>query len=224
MFQISNAEPFFSRDLIDRLPDAVFCLGAEAEFLYLNDSACRQLEYSRQELLSMRLPDIDRDFSQKTWLEQWQSLKQQNSLVVQSRHQTRSGKLLLLELTLTYVKDRDREFSCVFVRRVQQRQPTQEIFQLKQTQSQLAKTLSLVHGTLDSAAYGTIAVSYEGEVLSHNQKFLEMWKIPDSLVLSKDSEECRNFFDCQLENPEVFRRSVWEVERESELKPTTFWI
>ena len=91
-----------------------------------------------------------------------------------------------------------------------------EISQLKETESQLAKTLSLMRGTLDSTAYGTIAVSYEGEVLSHNQKFLEMWKIPDSLVLSKDSESCQNFFDRQLKNPEVFHRSVWEVSRESE--------
>ena len=225
-------EPFFSRYLVNQLPDAVFCLGPDARFLYLNDAACRQLEYSSQELLSMRLSDIDPDFSQKTWLEQWQSLKQQNCLVVKSRYRTRSGKLLPVELTLTYVKDQDRDFSCIFVRRIQQTQPAQnansldrngsinnlhqEISQLKETELQLAKNLSLVRGTLNSTAYGTIAVSYKGEVLSHNQKFLEMWKIPESLTLSKDSEECQNFFAGQLKNPEVFRRSVWEVSRESE--------
>jgi signal transduction histidine kinase len=88
--------------------------------------------------------------------------------------------------------------------------------QLKETEAQLTKTLSLVRGILDSTAYGTIAVSYEGEVISRNKKFLEMWKIPDWLVLSKDSEECQNFFESQLKNPEVFRRSVWQISRESE--------
>ena len=225
-------EPFFSRYLVNQLPDAVFCLGPDARFLYLNDAACRQLEYSSQELLSMRLSDIDPDFSQKTWLEQWQSLKQRNYLAVKSRYRTRSGKLLPVEVSLSYVKDRDRDFSCVIVRRVQQAQSTQdknsldrngsinnlrqEISQLKETELQLAKTLSLVRGTLNSTAYGTVAVSYKGEVLSYNQKFLEMWKIPESLTLSKDSEECQNFFAGQLKNPEVFRRSVWEVSRESE--------
>lgn len=230
--KLIEEEPFFFKYLVERFPDAVFCLGSDACFLYLNDAACRQLEYSRQELLSMRLADIDLDFSQETWLKQWQYLKQQNSLVVESRHRTRSGKFLPVELTLTYVEDRDRDFSCVVVRKVEETQLIQnansidrnisinnlhqEISQLKQTESQLAKTLSLVRGTLDSVAYGTIAVSYEGEVLSHNRKFLEMWKIPDSLILSKDSEECQNFFDRQLKNPEIFRRSVWEVSRESE--------
>ncbi|MGL5835253.1 MAG: ATP-binding protein [Waterburya sp.] len=94
--------------------------------------------------------------------------------------------------------------------------PHQEISQLKKTEAQLAKTLSLVRGTLESAAYGIVAVSYEGEILNRNQKFLEMWRIPDSLTLSKDSEECQNFFARQLKNPEVFSRSVWEISRESE--------
>ena len=93
---------------------------------------------------------------------------------------------------------------------------TQEISQLKETEFRLAKALSLVRGTLDSAAYGIVAVSCEGEVLSHNQKFLKMWKIPDSLVLSKDSESCQNFFARQLKNPKIFRSSVWEISRESE--------
>ena len=224
-------KPFFSRYLVNQLPNAVFCLGSDACFLYLNDAACHQLEYSRQELLSMKLSDIDSDFSQKTWLEQWQFLRQQNSLVIKSRYRTRNGKLLLLELTFTYVNDRDSEFSCVFVRPVEEKQSIQdanslarngnindlyqEISQLKQKEFQLVKTLTLLRGTLDSTAYGTVAVSCEGEVFSHNQKFLEMWKIPDSLVLSK-SEECQNFFAQQLKNPEVFHHSVWEVERESE--------
>ena len=229
--KLLEEELFFSKYLVNQLPNAVFCLGSDARFLYVNDAACGQLEYSRQELLSMSLQDIDPDFSQKTWSEQWQSLRQQNSLIIKSRHRTRSGKLLVLRLTLTYIKDRDKDFSCVFVRRVEERQPTsdtsldrngsinnlyQEISQLKETESQLAKTLSLLRGTLDSTAYGTVAVSYEGEVLSYNQKFLELWKIPDSLVLSKDSQECQNFFNRQLKNPEVFNRSVWEVSRESE--------
>ena len=280
-------EVFFSSYLINQFPDAVFCLDADARFLYLNDAACHQLEYSRQELLSMSLPDIDPDFSQNNWSEQWHSLKQQNSLVVQSQYRTRSDKLLPVELTLTYVKDRDRDFCCVFVRTEEETKPSQrlsdvrrvlplkngqtppdaerystrvqpplgqrdtpgnadrdttessvsvdrnasssnstnsngsinnlyqEISELRETEAQLAETLSLMRGTLDSTAYGTIAVSYQGEVLSYNQKFIEMWNIPDSLILSK-SEECQNFFACQLKDPKVFDSSVWEVSRKSE--------
>lgn len=232
--KLREQESFFSRCLANQLSDAVFCIGADACFLYLNDSTCRQLEYSRQELLSMKLSDIEPDFSPQNWSVRWQFLSQQNSLVIKSRHRTRSGKFLLVELTYKYVKDQEKDFCCVFVRRVEETETKpdqstnqldckssiksiyQEISRLKESEAQTAKALFLLCETLDSTAYATIAVSYEGEVLSYNQKFLEMWKIPHSLVLSKDSEECRNFFDCQLENPEVFHRSVWEISRETE--------
>ena len=234
--ELREKELFFSQHLVNQFPGAVFCLDSDARFLHLNNVACHQLEYSCQELLSMRLSDIDPSFQGKKWSEQWQSLSQQGSLVIEAQYQTKSGKLLSLELTLIYVNEQDQEFSCAFVRRAEETEAErnitqniaqfdryssidnlyQEISQLKETETQLEKTLSLMQGTLDSAAYGTIAVSYGGEVLSRNQKFLEMWKIPDSLVLSQNSEECQDFFARQLKNPEVFRRSVWEISRESD--------
>ena len=230
--KLQEEELFFSTCLVNQLSDPFFCLGSDACFLYLNDSTCRQLEYSRQELLSMRLSDIDSNFQQKNWSGQWQSLKQQGSLVVKFRYQTKSGKFLSVKLNLVYVKKGDREFCCAFVRQAEKTKPGrnvnhvnqninqfdlyQEISQLKATEIQLEKTLSLVNGVLDSAAYGIFAVSHEGEVPIRNQKFLEMWKIPNSLALLRNSPECQNFFARQLENPEVFRRSVWEVDRKSE--------
>ena len=227
-------ESFFSGYLINQLPDAVFWLSSDARLLYVNDATCDLLEYSRQELLSMKLSEVDLNFWQKTWLEQWRSLHQQNSLAVKSQYRTKSGKLFSVELTFVYVQGQDRECIYAFVRKVEEKKLTpnanlldrngsienltREISQLKETKSRLAEDLSLVRGTLDSAGYGIIAVNYKGEVLSHNQKFLEMWKIPDSLVLSKESEPCQNFFARQLKNPEVFRRSVWEVSRESAIE------
>ena len=252
-------EPFFFKYPIEQLPDAVFCLGADARFFYLNNAACEKLEYSRRELLSMTLRDIDPNFSLESWSKQWQELSQKGSLEVKSQYRTKSGKYLLVEFTLIYVKEGDREFGCAFAHRAEasksiyrlsqfplekqygvgeqdlrKTQPTvtigenaiqfdsngniknltREISQLREAEAQLTKTLSLVRGTLDSAAYGIIAVSYEGEVISYNRQFIQMWEIPDSLVLSNDSE-CQNFFARQLKNPEIFRRSVWEISRES---------
>ena len=224
----------FSSFIVNQLTDAVFCVGQDARFLFLNEATCCLLEHSRQELLSMTLQDIDLNFSQSAWLEQWQSLKQQGSLVVRTQYRARNDQFLV-EVNFAYTKDREREYGCVVVRKLeetpevsQESAPmelngngsrsklSQEISQLKETEAQLAKSLSLVRGTLDSTAYGIIAVSYEGEVLSYNQRFVEMWEIPDSLVLAKDSQECQNFFDSKLKKPKIFRRSVWEVSRDSD--------
>ena len=77
-------ELLFSKYIVNQLSNAVFCLALDARFLYLNNAACDRFEYFLQELLSMRLSDIDINFSPKTLLERWQFLRQQNFLVVKS--------------------------------------------------------------------------------------------------------------------------------------------
>ena len=216
---------------IDWLADPLFCVDSNARFLYLNNAACCQFEYTRQELLTMKLSSIDPNFLWSKWSKQWQSLSQQGNLVTEFQYRTKSGKLLSVDLTFTYVKETNREFGCALMSLPEKIESDrklnlpdsngstdslyQEIAQLKETEAQLEKNLSLVRGTLDSTAFGTIAVSSQGEVLSYNQKFVEMWNIPDSLALGK-SDECQDFFNRQLKNPEVFYPSVWQVSRESE--------
>src|SRR6266545_3003116 len=66
----------FLKHSIDRAPDAAFCVGADGRFLYVNDSVCSSLGYSRDELLSMTLRDIDTYFSADGWPERWDFTKQ----------------------------------------------------------------------------------------------------------------------------------------------------
>ncbi|BDI14243.1 hypothetical protein ANSO36C_00450 [Nostoc cf. commune SO-36] len=54
-----EVEMNFAHFLINHAVDAAFCLGASAQFLYVNDAACLMTGYSREELLSMRLHDIE---------------------------------------------------------------------------------------------------------------------------------------------------------------------
>ena len=224
------SEESWSQLFVNHINVAAFCVGADARFLYANPVACKLLGYSQQELMARTLQDVDLDFSE--WTQRWRSLKQQGSLDFESRYRTKQKDILPVRVALTYVKNQEQEFGCAMIHKLEkemlpsiQADPAQfdgnmsvshlyqEIAQLKQTEAQLGESLSLVRGTLDSAAYGIIAVSFEGEVLNTNQKFREMWQIPDSMVLAK--QECQNFFKNKLKNPDAFCRSVWES-RESE--------
>lgn len=46
------------RAVVRHLPDAVFMADAQSRILNVNDAACTQLGYTREELCSMRLPDM----------------------------------------------------------------------------------------------------------------------------------------------------------------------
>ncbi|MEJ6483129.1 scytonemin biosynthesis sensor histidine kinase [Nostoc punctiforme UO1] len=222
----------FAHFLINQAVDAAFCLGENAQFLYVNDATCRMTEYSREELLSMRLQDIDIDFS----LHNWSNINSEGSLILKSRYRTKGGRIFLVEISISYVKQQDIEFGCAFVREISDEivelsvqkwtdglrdakdNLQQEFSQLKSKEIELEASLSLLRSTLESTAIGIVAVNSEGDILSLNQKFVDMWQIPDSLILSKKCPRCKAFFENQLKDPQAFNRLIWEVSSQSDFE------
>jgi PAS domain S-box-containing protein len=222
----------FAHFLINQAVDAAFCLGANAEFLYVNDATCRMMEYSREELLSMTLHDVDVDFS----IHNWSELKSQNSITFKSRYRTKGGRIFLVEISLTYVEHQGKKFGCAFaydkseevVELSMQKWADelsgtkenlqQEVSKLRIKEAELETSLSLLHSTLESTAIGIVAVNFEGDILSLNQRFMDMWQIPESLMLSKKCPQCRAFFESQLKDPEAFFRLIWEVSSQSDFE------
>lgn len=222
----------FAHFLINHAVDAAFCLGANAQFLYVNDATCLMTEYSREELLSMRLHDIDVDFS----LHNWSDISSQGSLTFKSRYRTKGGRIFLVEISMNYVKHQDMEFGCAFARektdeivelsvqkwtdglRDAKDNLQQEFSQVKAKEVELETSLSLLRSTLESTAIGIVAVNFEGDILSLNQKFVDMWQIPESLILSKKCPQCKAFFENQLKDPQTFSRLIWEVSSQSDFE------
>ncbi|MEH1840050.1 MAG: scytonemin biosynthesis sensor histidine kinase [Nostoc sp.] len=227
-----EVEMKFAHFLINHAVDAAFCLGENGQFLYVNDATCRMTEYSREELLSMRLHDIDVDFS----LHNWSDISSQNSLTFKSRYRTKRGRIFLVEISISYVKQQDIEFGCAFAREISDEivelsvqkwtdelrdakdNLQQEFYQLKAKEVELETSLSLLRSTLESTAIGIVAVNFEGDILSLNQKFVDMWQIPESLILSKKCPQCKAFFESQLKDPQAFSRLIWEVSSQSDFE------
>ncbi|MCC5600816.1 scytonemin biosynthesis sensor histidine kinase [Nostoc favosum] len=227
-----EVEMKFAHFLINHAVDAAFCLGENAQFLYVNDATCRMTEYSREELLSMRLHDIDVDFS----LHNWSDISSQNSLTFKSRYRTKRGRIFLVEISISHVKQQNMEFGCAFAREISDEivelsvqkwtdelrdakdNLQQEFSQLKAKEVELETSLSLLRSTLESTAIGIVAVNFEGDILSLNQKFVDMWQIPESLILSKKCPRCKDFFENQLKDPQAFSRLIWEVSSQSDFE------
>lgn len=72
----------------------------------------------------------------------------------------------------------------------------------------LEQSLSLLHATLESTADGILVVDDQGKIVNFNQKFTEMWRIPDSIVASGDDNQALAFVLDQLKDPEGFLAKV----------------
>ena len=93
-----------------------------------------------------------------------------------------------------------------------------DITENKLAEKELENSLSLLRSTLESTADGILVVDEEGKIVSFNQKFLEMWHIPDSIIASRDDDEVIAFVLNQLEDPEEFLTQVRRLYSEPEAK------
>ena len=81
----------------------------------------------------------------------------------------------------------------------------------KQAEEKLSNTLSLLSATLESTADGILVVDREGKIARFNQKFLQMWHIPESVIASKDDRKVIDFVLEQLKDPETFLTKITEL-------------
>jgi len=86
-----------------------------------------------------------------------------------------------------------------------------DITERKQAQAALEESLSLYKVTLDSTADGILVVNRQGEIVSANHKFQEMWCIPEDIITSGDDERALSFVLDQLAAPQNFLQKVREL-------------
>jgi two-component system, sensor histidine kinase and response regulator len=93
-----------------------------------------------------------------------------------------------------------------------------DITQAKQQEAEHKKalqerdeSLSLLRATLESTADGILVVNQERSIPLYNQKFLQMWGIPDSLLVAGKEDEPLLFGAQQTKDPEGFIAKVQDI-------------
>jgi len=89
----------------------------------------------------------------------------------------------------------------------------EDITERRKAEQELARSLSLITATLESIADG-ILVSDEDHIISFNQKFVEMWRIPKEIL--SDTRRCRQYCMDQTNSPESALKRVLEIFKDTE--------
>jgi PAS domain S-box-containing protein len=79
---------------------------------------------------------------------------------------------------------------------------------IKESDEALKSSNSLLNATLESTADGILVVSRAGEITRYNQKFAEMWSIPQEILSNGDDAAAINHVLAQLIDPESFSKKV----------------
>lgn len=83
--------------------------------------------------------------------------------------------------------------------------------ELKKAEEKIKNALSLLNATLESTADGILVVDKEGKIAGFNRKFVQMWRIPQSIIAARDDDQALGFVLEQLNDPQGFLAKVREL-------------
>ena len=83
-----------------------------------------------------------------------------------------------------------------------------DITERKEAEQVLRRQKALLEAQGEAAIDGTLVVSETGKILSYNERFIEMWDIPDDIVRSASDAAAVEFVLAQLEDPTEFAERI----------------
>jgi PAS domain S-box-containing protein len=86
-----------------------------------------------------------------------------------------------------------------------------EITDMKQIEAELEKNISLLNSTLESTTDAILVVDLNNTWVSKNQRFIDLWHIPDDIIAAKNDRAALSYVLDQLEYPESFLNKVREL-------------
>src|SRR3972149_8640624 len=111
----------FAEFALQHASDCIYWMMPDASFFYLNNAACEMLGYTRDELLTMSIFDIDPLVSRKIWQEHWQKIRTDKTFHTESQHRTKDGRLLDIDVRAKYLEFEGEEYNCAIVRDITER-------------------------------------------------------------------------------------------------------
>lgn len=106
---------------LDHATDAILFAAADARIFYVNEALCKLHGYRREELLTMRVHDLNPQLGQ--WLVNYGSRVEELPLPVDQEYQnrTRTGRLFPVELTINYLSFNGAPYHCLTIRDITER-------------------------------------------------------------------------------------------------------
>jgi PAS domain S-box-containing protein len=149
-----------ARFTLDHAQEVVAWTGPDGRIADVNRSACRVLGYSRQELLSMKVCDIDQAVSAESWPEVWKQLRQEGFLVQESSLRRKDGGEIPVELGVSYVEYDGAQYACTIARDIRERQ---------KTAAELATSEARYRALFENAAAMVATIDLKGNVTAVNK-------------------------------------------------------
>ena len=166
------------KEMIDGMNDTAFVIGFNGGFLEVNETAVRELGYSREELLTMGPADIDPNLPPEEIRSLIEGMQSDERQVFETQHQTKSGGIMDVEISSSKVTYQGETAILSVARDITERKRmeqelirTQKLESLGQVAGGIAHDFNNVLNTINTALQ---MIEMKAEQKESLRKYLEM--------------------------------------------------
>lgn len=168
---------------VDHASTATYWVDQSGRLLRVNLAACRSTGYSADELLGMRVEELDPAFPPEVWLSHWQELQARGAMTIETAHRAKDGHFYPVEISLNYLEFQGTGYNFAFARDISERKQAEE--ELRHHLEQLRRTLE---GTVN--AFSSLLDQKDPYTAGHQKRVTELaLRIGRQLGLAADSLE-----------------------------------
>ena len=185
------------RIAMDTSADAIYLVDRTSmRFVDVNEAACRMQGRTREELMALG-PDGALSLTQAELARTYDSIIAGGSGTepLEILRHREDGTHVWVELRR---RARRSDAGWMIVTTVR------DITQRKRTEEALRQSEAHLHSILESTSDGILAIDQNGKVIRFNQRFGQLWQVPQALLDSKDDQALLDHVVSQLTEPEEF--------------------
>jgi PAS domain S-box-containing protein len=192
------------REIFDGASDMIFTHDLEGRLTSLNPAACCVLGYSLQEAKEHTIDQVlapeYRDYGRQlrdTKLAAGEVVTNQMVFIA------KDGRRVMIETSLRMTFKDGKPLAIHGIAR--------DIAERKRAEEESRRAVSLLQSTLESTADGILVVDHASRVVSFNERFVSLWRIPQNVLDRRDDEVTLAYVLDQLKNPDAFLRKVRKI-------------
>jgi two-component system, cell cycle sensor histidine kinase and response regulator CckA len=116
----------FTQFIVDGASESIHVIEPDGGFMYANNAMCESLGYSREELLSMKVSDIDPNYPLGEYHTFWKNIKKEKSLTFETAHRRKDGFTFPVEIRAKYMLLKGKDLVIAFGRDITERKQAEQ--------------------------------------------------------------------------------------------------
>lgn len=191
------------RQVFEEGPVGMMLVKLDGEILKVNNAFCAMVGYPEADLRKSTFDGVTHPEDVGKDIERIQLLAKGeiSNYKTEKRFITRKGDVIWGLLTVSVVREADG--TPLYAVRI-----IEDITARKRGEEELEQSLSVLRATLESSTDGILVIDQNRRLVNYNRKFVEMWNIPQRIMLERDENSTVAFMLDRVEDYKDFQETL----------------